>query len=131
MNSCTESCIKPRAGGRTEHCTVCHQTFSSTIPGDLHRVGHHGVKEGPDRRRCLTVEEMRDLRTKAGKPRLKLTDRGVWVTWSDTPSPFAQHRRDHDDEKDQEHPSGPALCLPGLRTAPDPYRATPDDLRSS
>lgn len=24
----------------------------------MHRVGQHGVKEGPDRRRCLTVDEM-------------------------------------------------------------------------
>ncbi|AKO60228.2 hypothetical protein MRAK_42 [Propionibacterium phage MrAK] len=24
----------------------------------MHRTGDHGVKEGPDRRRCLTVDEM-------------------------------------------------------------------------
>ena len=45
-------------GYRPEHCTVCHETFNGTCAGDMHRVGQHGVKEGPDRRRCLTVDEM-------------------------------------------------------------------------
>ena len=45
-------------GYRPEHCTVCHETFNGTHVGDMHRVGDHGVKEGPNRRRCLTVDEM-------------------------------------------------------------------------
>jgi hypothetical protein len=49
----------------------------------MHRVGDHSVKDGPNRRRCLTPDEMAGLRTKTGKPRLKLNSRGVWVTWSD------------------------------------------------
>lgn len=39
-------------GYKPEHCTVCHETFTSTTSGDMHRVGDHGVKEGTNRRRC-------------------------------------------------------------------------------
>jgi hypothetical protein len=48
-------------GYRIEHCTVpgCHQTFMGTTVGDMHRVGDFRVTEGPDRRRCLTPDEMR------------------------------------------------------------------------
>ena len=46
------------SGLNIEHCPACHQTFASTEARDAHRVGLHGVTEGPDRRRCLTVEEM-------------------------------------------------------------------------
>jgi hypothetical protein len=47
-------------GQRTEHCCTpgCHQTFSSTSAGDMHRTGDHAVTSGPTRRRCLTVGEM-------------------------------------------------------------------------
>lgn len=45
-------------GGRAEHCTVCHRTFTGTSAGDLHRTGQHGVKTGPDRRRCRTDDEL-------------------------------------------------------------------------
>lgn len=41
-----------------ELCRPCGQTFTSTTAGDLHRVGDHAVSVGPNRRRCLTVEEM-------------------------------------------------------------------------
>lgn len=45
-------------GLRAEHCTVCHRTFSGATSGDMHRVGKHGIKTGPDRRRCLTGDEL-------------------------------------------------------------------------
>lgn len=51
-------CDSTITGYRPEHCTVCHETFTSTRSGDMHRTGDHGVKEGPSRRRCLTVDEM-------------------------------------------------------------------------
>jgi hypothetical protein len=44
---------------RNEHCTVCHETFAGAEPGDAHRIGEHGVTEGPTRRRCRTPDEMR------------------------------------------------------------------------
>jgi hypothetical protein len=59
----------------------------------MHRVGDHGVKEGPNRRRCLTVEEMLALRSKDGNPRLKQNARGVWVGWSDRWAPEGGDRR--------------------------------------
>lgn len=51
-------CDSTIIGYRPEHCTVCHETFNGTHVGDMHRTGDHGVKEGPNRRRCLTVDEM-------------------------------------------------------------------------
>ena len=47
-------------GGRAEHCTACHETFTGTKAGEMHRRGDCGVKTGPDRRRCLTADEMLD-----------------------------------------------------------------------
>jgi hypothetical protein len=58
VSACTDQCKKPAPGSRMEHCKKCHQTFSATESGDSHRIGEHGVKEGPDRRRCRTPEEM-------------------------------------------------------------------------
>lgn len=46
-------------GLRIEHCPECHETFTGTTSGDRHRVGDHALTTGPDRRRCLTAEEMR------------------------------------------------------------------------
>ncbi|MBX7472723.1 hypothetical protein K1Y80_42585 [Streptomyces sp. MAG02] len=46
-------------GNRTQHCVACHQSFNSTTAGDMHRVGDHGTRQGPNRRRCLTPDEMR------------------------------------------------------------------------
>jgi hypothetical protein len=41
-------------GHRIEHCTVCHQTFTGTRPGDMHRAWKaKGISD-----RCLTVDEM-------------------------------------------------------------------------
>lgn len=43
-----------RWGGlRMEHCTVCHQTFSSPTLGDAHSVGKDVMQK-----RCLTPDEM-------------------------------------------------------------------------
>lgn len=60
-------------GGRAEHCTVCHETFTGTIAGDRHRVGKHGVTEGPARRRCAAPTERG----------LVLNRHGVWGMPSD------------------------------------------------
>lgn len=56
-----------------EHCTRCCQTFTGQSAGDLHRTGDHAVSVGPNRRRCLTVEEMEER----GMAR---NGRGHWMT---------------------------------------------------
>lgn len=66
-------CGKTWGGSRTEHCTVCHESFTGSTSGDMHRTGDHAVNEGPDRRRCLTVDEM------TGKGMVR-NDRGIWTT---------------------------------------------------
>lgn len=53
-------CHKPIHGQRSEHCPVCHETFTGTTAGDMHRRGDHGITTGPNRRRCLTTDEMLD-----------------------------------------------------------------------
>ncbi|WP_419763410.1 hypothetical protein [Cutibacterium avidum] len=58
MNFTCPVCHDQMHGSRTEHCRVCHQTFASTTAGDMHRKGDHGVTAGPNRRRCLTADEM-------------------------------------------------------------------------
>lgn len=63
-------------GLKPEHCPVCHETFTSTTAGDMHRVGKHGVKDGPNRRRCLTPLEMID----AG---MGLSKRDMWKSSDD------------------------------------------------
>jgi gp42 len=60
-------------GLKLEHCPLCHETFTCTAAGDMHRVGRHGVTAGPSRRRCLTPEEMLDK----GMTR---NTRGRWAT---------------------------------------------------
>ena len=55
---------------------MCHETFNGTHVGDMHRTGDHGVKEGPNRRRCLTVDEMEAK----GMKRNRL---GYWTTGRD------------------------------------------------
>lgn len=57
MTKCT--CDTTWTGLRIEHCLECHETFTGTTSGDRHRVGDHALTTGPDRRRCLTAEEMR------------------------------------------------------------------------
>ena len=66
------------SGHRIEHCTVCHQSFSGTTAGDKHRTGEHGVKDGPNRRRCRTSDEMRDLG-------MAQNDRGIWTNGGESP----------------------------------------------
>lgn len=58
--STTCHCGATWTGYRIEHCTACHETFTGTTAGDKHRTGQHHLSTGPDRRRCLTVEEMRE-----------------------------------------------------------------------
>lgn len=49
----------------------------------MHRVGRHGVTEGPDRRRCLTPAEMEAKGMTQSRA-------GVWGTGYDTPESFRQ-----------------------------------------
>lgn len=67
------TCHATITGRKPEHCACCHETFTGTTAGDMHRVGKHGVTAGPDRRRCLTPVEMLDkgMTTDA---------RGYWMT---------------------------------------------------
>ena len=58
MTTC--HCGATWTGHRIEHCPVCCQTFTGTESGDMHRTGRHDVIAGPDRRRCLAREAMRD-----------------------------------------------------------------------
>jgi len=60
---------------RTAHGALhsCHQTFTGTTAGDMHRTGDHAIFEGTDRRRCLTADEMREKG-------MAQNDRGVWTT---------------------------------------------------
>ena len=60
-------------GNRTQHCVSCHQSFNSTTAGDMHRVGDHGTRQGPNRRRCLTPDEMRHKG-------MTQNPQGVWMT---------------------------------------------------
>lgn len=72
------TCRATITGRKLEHCALCHETFTCTAAGDMHRVGRHGVTDGPSRRRCLTPDEMRDK----GMSRSRL---GHWTTgrrWS-------------------------------------------------
>lgn len=82
MPTCRK-CEATWTGMRIEHCPSCCMTFTGASSGDMHRVGDHAVFEGPDRRRCLTADEM----TEKGMAR---NDRGHWTTgkvtthwWSD------------------------------------------------
>lgn len=64
-------------GRKLEHCASCHETFTSTVAGDRHRVGLHGVSEGPERRRCADPAErglVRNARGHWGLP----GDQGSW-----------------------------------------------------
>lgn len=59
MSATTCRCGATWTGLRIEHCPECHETFSGTTAGDRHRVGDHNTWSGPERRRCLTADEMR------------------------------------------------------------------------
>ena len=78
-----DMCGAEWSGLKIEHCPACHETFSGTTSGDRHRVGSHGVTDGPDRRRCLTVDEMRSLTRKGGVPFYQETVNSYGTTvWS-------------------------------------------------
>lgn len=71
-------CKKTITGHKAEHCPECHETSTRTKAGDKHRVGQPGVSEGPDRRRCLTPDEMRAKGMKSNK-------QGYWTTGEEFP----------------------------------------------
>lgn len=71
MHECRD-CHKTWRGYKPEHCTVCHETFGGSTGGDRHRAGKHGVKEGLERRRCRTAEEMLDVG-------MSLNAKGIWI----------------------------------------------------
>lgn len=78
MSHQCQKCRKTWGGLRAEHCRVCHETFSGSSAGDKHRTGDHGVFVGPERRRCLTSDEM----TERG---MEQNDRGIWTTGGENP----------------------------------------------
>ena len=57
--------------GTRSECAGCGEVFCGVAPFDDHRVGEHGVREGPNRRRCLTPAEM----AARGLPRCRM---GRW-----------------------------------------------------
>lgn len=67
------TCGAVLGGLKLEHCTYCHETFTCTAAGDRHRVGRHGVTDGPERRRCRTPGEMLDKG-------MTLNTKGHWTT---------------------------------------------------
>lgn len=66
MSVCAE-CEKSWTGARNCHCVACHETFSSESSFSLHQ----GAIEG--------CRDPREMVTKAGDPRLVLSERGVWT----------------------------------------------------
>ncbi len=58
-------CDSTIIGYRPEHCTVCHETFTSTRSGDMHRtlwtVTLDGAIYGPQDWQPLTDTEAEDL----------------------------------------------------------------------
>ena len=77
MGTC--GCGATWTGARMEHCSEpgCHQTFSGTASGDMHRTGAHHISRGPGRRRCLTADEM------IAKGMVK-NARGAWASKADS-----------------------------------------------
>ena len=74
----TCKCGATWSGHRIEHCTACHETFTGTTSGDRHRTGEHHIDAGPNRRRCLSRDEM----TTKG---LVLNARGQWSNGGTSP----------------------------------------------
>lgn len=66
-------CGRTWTGKRLEHCKSCHETFSGTSAGDMHRTGRHGVD-----RRCLTAGEMRERG-------MTLNQRNAWTSGGVSP----------------------------------------------
>lgn len=63
-------CDKTWTGTNMAHCGACHHTFSSVALFDLHRQGM----------RCTEPATLRfEKGVKAGEPRMRLNDHGVWV----------------------------------------------------
>lgn len=61
-------------GHTAQHCCACGEVFSGETAGNMHRTGDHAVFTGPDRRRCLTADEM------LGKGMTYLTNaHGTWI----------------------------------------------------
>lgn len=60
-------CGERITGRKLEHCPECHQTFTCTRSGDLHRAG------APSARRCLPPVDMMERG-------LTLNTRGHWMT---------------------------------------------------
>jgi hypothetical protein len=88
----TCACGATWTGKRIEHCTACHETFTGTGSGDMHRVGPYAPLE----RRCLSAEEMRDRGMAANS-------RGHWTTgraspWATPPESEAPGRPRSDAE---------------------------------
>ena len=52
----TEGTLSP--GRRQCECSTCGQRFGGVVAFDAHRVGKFGVRDGVDRRRCMTTDEM-------------------------------------------------------------------------
>ena len=71
MGTC--NCGATWTGFKLEHCPGCHQSFTGTAAGDMHRVGDHDLSQGPGRRRCLTISEME-------AKGMAQNGRGVWMT---------------------------------------------------
>ena len=70
MTTCT-TCGATWTGHRMEHCWACHETFTGTRAGDMHRVGSYS----PNERRCLSAKEMRQ---RGLVPRTKPNGLVVW-----------------------------------------------------
>lgn len=71
MTATHAKCGKTWTGRRAEHCGACCETFVGSGAGDRHRVGDYAISTGPNRRRCLDVEEMRAIG-------LDQDERGLW-----------------------------------------------------
>jgi hypothetical protein len=81
-------CEKRWKTHRAEHCPACHETFSGTKTGDAHRVGEHGVTEGPGRRQCLPPSEVWIKRGKRGTFGLKWNEERQYWQEDDPSNPF-------------------------------------------
>lgn len=55
-----------RLGGRSCECSGCGERFGGVEAFELHRTGKPAVAEGPERRRCMTGDEMRRAGLSAG-----------------------------------------------------------------
>lgn len=90
MTNC--KCGAKWSGHRIEHCPSCHETFTGTSAGDRHRTGDHALSTGPDRRRCLSADEMRERG-------MRQNERGQWGNGGEMP-------RFWDAQATQERPGG-------------------------